>query len=214
MRLKAGKKSKVFLSMLAAVLALGWWLVRETPEYAIAELANPTELRTLGERGANSRLNQIVFWLYEAEEDGRNLTNVLATALWTVYRNETQRDLVQSGLLRNFTIARQLGLLTNAHQNVEQLQRGRSATITIGPYAGEKTEVDHIVPRSLAPELDNELANLELMPASLNRKKSDRVTSRQVTHAEKLFAAGLLMPETLERVRTQAQVGTAVDREP
>lgn len=214
MRLKVGKKSKVFLSMLAAVLALAWWLVRETPEFAIAELANPTELRTLGERGANSRLNQIVFWLHEAEENGRNLTNVLATALWTVYRNETQRDLVQSGLLRNFTIARQLGLLTNAHQNLEQLRRGRAPTITSGPYAGEKTEVDHIVPRSLAPELDNELANLELMPASLNRKKSDRVTSRQVTHAERLFAAGLLMPETLERVRAQAQVDSAVDREP
>ena len=214
MRLKVGKKSKVFLSMLAAVLALAWWLVRETPEFAIAELANPTELRTLGERGANSRLNQIVFWLHEAEENGRNLTNVLATALWTVYRNETQRDLVQSGLLRNFTIARQLGSLTNAHQNLEQLRRGRAPTITSGPYAGEKTEVDHIVPRSLAPELDNELANLELMPASLNRKKSDRVTSRQVTHAERLFAAGLLMPETLERVRAQAQVDSAVDREP
>lgn len=205
MRPKVGKKSKVFLSMLAAVLALAWWLVRETPEFAIAELANPTELRTLGERGANSRLNQIVFWLHEAEGNGRNLTNVLATALWTVYRNETQRDLVQSGLLRNFTIARQLGLLTNAHQNLEQLRKGRAPTITSGPYAGEKTEVDHIVPRSLAPELDNELANLELMPASLNRKKSDRVNSRQVTHAEKLFAAGLLMPETLERVRTQAK---------
>jgi len=212
MRLKVGKKSKVFLSMLAAVLALAWWLVRETPEFAIADLANPAELRTLGERGANSRLNQIVFWLYEAEQESRNLTNVLATALWTVYRNETQRDLVQAGLLRNFTIARQLGLLTNAHQNVEQLQRGRSATITIGPYAGEKTEVDHIVPRSLAPELDNELANLELMPASLNRKKSDRVTSRQVAHAEKISAAGLLMPETLERVR--AQVSSVGDREP
>lgn len=205
MRLKVGKKSKLFLTGLAALLALAWWLVRQTPEYAIADLTNPTELRTLGERGANARLNQIVFSLYEAEQGGRNLTNVLTTALWAVYRNETQRDLVQASLLRNFTIARQLGLLTNAHQNLEQLQRGRSPIITAGPYAGEKTEVDHIVPRSLAPELDNELANLELMPASLNRKKSDRVTSRQVTHAEKLFAAGLLSEAVLERVRTLAE---------
>lgn len=212
MRFKAGKKAKLFLTILTALLALAWWLIRQTPEFAIANLANPTELRTLGERGANSRLNQIVFWLYDADQAGRNLTNVLATALWTVYRNESQRDLVQSSLLRNFTIARQLGLLTNAHQNLEQLHRGRSPVITSGPYAGEKTEVDHIVPRSIAPETDNELANLELMPASLNRKKSDRVTSRQVAHAEKLFAAGLLRPETLERVR--AQVGAAASREP
>jgi hypothetical protein len=204
MRLKVGKKSKLFLTILTALLALAWWFVRQTPEFAIAGLANPTELQTLGERGANPRLNQIIFWLHEAEQDGDNLTNVLAIALWTVYRNEAQRDLVQSGLLRNFTIARQLGLLTVAQQNLEQLRRGRAPTITAGPYSGEKTEVDHIVPRSLAPETDNELGNLELMPASVNRRKSNRVNSRQVTHAEKLFEAGLLKAESLERVRNQA----------
>jgi hypothetical protein len=204
MRLKLGKKAKLFLTILTAVLALGWWLVRQTPEFAIADLADPTELQALGERGANSRLNQIIFWLREAETKGNNLTNVLAIALWTVYRNEAQRDLVQSGLLRNFTIAGQLGLL-EAQPNLEQLRQGRSATITAGPYAGEKTEVDHIVPRSLAPEVDNELGNLELLPASLNRKKSNRVNSRQVTHAERLFEAGLLKTESLERVRNQAK---------
>jgi hypothetical protein len=204
MRLKLGKKSKLVLTILTALLALAWWLVRQTPEFAIADLADPTELRELGERGANPRLNQIIFWLHKAETKGNNLTNVLAIALWTVYRNEVQRDLVQSGLLRNFFIAGQLGLL-EAQPNLEQLRQGRSATITAGPYAGEKAEVDHIVPRSLAPETDNELGNLELMPASLNRKKSNRVNSRQVTHAERLFEAGLLKAESLERVRNQAK---------
>src|SRR5688500_16827377 len=141
MRLKAGKKAKLFVTILTALLALAWWLVRQTPEFAIADLADPTELRALGERGANSRLNQIVFRLHEAERNGRNLTNVLAIALWTVYRNQAQRDLVQASLLRNFVIAQRLGLLTAEHQNLEQLQRGRSPTITVGPYSGEKTEV-------------------------------------------------------------------------
>ena len=208
-----GKKAKLLLSLLAAGLALAGWLVRQSPEFAIADLANPTELRTLGERGANSRLNQIVFRLHEAERSGRNPTNVLATALWVVYRNEAHRDLVQVSLIRNLTIAHRLGLLTDTHENLAQLQRGRSPTITSGPYAGEKTEVDHIVPRSLAPELDNELANLELMPASLNRRKSNRVTSRQMAHAEKLLAAGLLRPGTLERVGAQA-TGSGVDQQP
>lgn len=207
MRFKAGKKAKLFLTILTALVALAWWFIRQTPEFAISELANPTELRSLGERGANSRLNQIVFQLHEAERSGRNLTNVLGVALWSVYRNEAQRDLVQASLLRNLVIAQRLGLLTAAHQNLEQLQRGRSPIITTGPYAGEKTEVDHIVPRSLAPETDNELGNLELMPASLNRKKSNRVTSRQVAHAELLFQAGLLTAESLERVRAQLRAG-------
>lgn len=207
MRFKAGKKAKLFLTILTALLALAWWLIQQTPEFAISELANPAELRSLGERGANSRLNQIVFHLHQAERDGRDLTNVLGIALWSVYRNEAQRDLVQGSLLRNLAIAQRLGLLTTEHQNLEQLQRGRAPTITTGPYAGEKTEVDHIVPRSLAPETDNELGNLELMPASLNRKKSNRVSSRQIEHAELLFKAGLLTAESLERVRNQARAG-------
>ncbi|MGC3957099.1 MAG: HNH endonuclease domain-containing protein [Verrucomicrobiota bacterium] len=207
MRFKAGKKAKLFLTILTALLALGWWFIRQTPEFVIADLANPTELRALGERGANSRLNEIVFQLHEAERNGRNLTNVLGVALWSVYRNEAQRDLVQGSLLRNLAIAQRLGLLAGEHQNLEQLHRGRSPTITTGPYAGEKTEVDHIVPRSLAPETDNELGNLELMPASLNRKKSNHVSSRQITHAELLFKAGLLTAESLERVRAQVRTG-------
>jgi hypothetical protein len=204
-RRKTGRKAKLLVTVLTALLALTWWLVRQTPEFVIAGLADPTELRTLGERGANSRLNQIVFHLHTAAQQGRNPTNVLAIALWPVYRNESQRDLVQGGLLRNLVIARQLGLLTVDHQNLDQLERGRSATITTGPYKGEKTEVDHIVPRSLAPEVDNELGNLELMPESLNRTKSDRIGTRQVKHAELLFNAGLLTAESMEQIQAQAR---------
>ena len=209
MRRKTGRQAKLFLTILTALLALAGWLVSQTPEFAIAGLADPAELRTLGERGANSRLNQIVFQLHVAEQKGRNPTNVLAMALWPGYRNEAQRDLVQAALLRSLVIAQRLGLLTVKHQNLEQLQRGRAPTITIGPYMGEKTEVDHIVPRSLAPEVDNELGNLELMPESLNRKKSDRVGTRQVKHAELLYNAGLLTAESMDRIRAQARMRPA-----
>jgi hypothetical protein len=34
--------------------------------------------------------------------------------------------------------------------------------------------VDHIIPRSVAPELDNLIANLELMPQRMNAGKRDR----------------------------------------
>lgn len=208
-RRNSGRQAKLFLTILTALLALGWWLISQTPEFAIAGLADPAELRSLGERGANSRLNQIVFQLHAAEQQGRNPTNVLAFALWPGYRNEAHRDLVKSGLLRNLVIAQRLGLFTAEHRNLDQLQRGRAPTIAIGPYTGEKTEVDHIVPRSLAPEVDNELGNLELMPESLNRKKSDRVGARQLKHAELLFNARLLTAESMERIRAQARMKPA-----
>jgi len=209
MGLNQDQKSKLFLVVLAVAMAVAWWFGRATPERIIAGLADPEELATLGERGANPRVNELVFWLNAVELEGKNVTNVLAVVLRDVYPAESQRQLVQTALLRNLTIAHRLGLLTETNQNLEQLQRGRSPTITSGPYTGEKTEVDHIVPRSLAPETDNELANLELMPTSLNRKKSNRVNSRHVSHAEKLFQAGLLTVESLERVKTQARLNPA-----
>ena len=45
--------------------------------------------------------------------------------------------------------------------------------LTRGPYAGHTAEADHIVPLAYASEVGNELANLELLWAALNRAKSD-----------------------------------------
>jgi hypothetical protein len=206
MRRKRGKKPGLILTVLMAIAALGWWFLQQSPEFVIAGLADPMELRELGERGANPRLNQIVYWLHEVEHAGDDPTKVLAVALARVYGSAAQRELVQAGLLRNLNIAHRLGLLTPEHGNLEQLKQGRSPTITMGPYAGEKTEVDHILPRSLAPELDNELANLELTPASLNRQKSNRVNERHLSVAEQFYQAGLLTAESRERVRAQARL--------
>jgi hypothetical protein len=51
--------------------------------------------------------------------------------------------------------------------------------------------VDHIIPRSVAPELDNCIANLELMPLRLNQSKGDSIGDRQRSLARKLHSAGL-----------------------
>ena len=52
--------------------------------------------------------------------------------------------------------------------------------------------VDHIIPRAVVPELDNVIANLELMPLRLNQSKNDKIGDRQKDLAGKLHAAGLL----------------------
>ena len=61
--------------------------------------------------------------------------------------------------------------------------------ITKGPYAGEKAEVDHIVPIAVAPHCGNWLSNLEFMPRTLNRWKSDKLTERGASLFKKLLAA-------------------------
>jgi hypothetical protein len=55
--------------------------------------------------------------------------------------------------------------------------------------------VGNIAFPAIAPTLDKVLANLELMPHSLNIRKGAKVGQRQIDLANKLLQAGLLTPE-------------------
>jgi hypothetical protein len=55
-----------------------------------------------------------------------------------------------------------------------------------GPYAGQKTHVDHIIPVSRAPELNANMANLRILPESINIARSN-VLDRDALHAAQLF---------------------------
>ncbi len=166
-----------------------------TPALAIANLTDPAKLATLkGERAANPRLQKCVYWLAYAEEQGMKPEAVLDEA---AELNKTKgtpyAGFVRWGLLNNLKIAKELGLLTPA--GMAELRRGKSATITKGEYAGQEAEADHTIPRAVCPELQNQVMNLELLPASLNRSKSDKITDRARVFAKELYDAGLLSEE-------------------
>jgi hypothetical protein len=72
------------------------------------------------------------------------------------------------------------------------LRKGNAPTITKGPYAGEIVTGDHIIPRSVCPELDNALYNLEMMPLTLNQRKSAKIGQRQMDLAKRWNTDGLL----------------------
>jgi hypothetical protein len=166
---------------------------------ALKEQTDPAKLATLGKRGANPRVNRIVFYLHEAQASG----TAPAVALDLAFRENGTTGLVaviskQTQLL-NFKHAQDWGLLTKA--NLEKLKRGDAPTITKGRSKGQETDVDHIVPVSLAPEAGNSLANLELLPASVNRSKGAGIGWREARFAGRLNEAGLLNTGTLWGVR-------------
>ena len=101
-------------------------------------------------------------------------------------------------MVRNLSIAEKLGATTP--QDIDDMSKGKTGDVRNGPYAGQLLSVDHIIPRAVAPELDNVIANLELMPLTMNMSKNDKVTSRQVDFAKKMNAAGLLSSAGLEAV--------------
>jgi hypothetical protein len=171
--------------------------------FVIANLSDPKKLATLGERAANPRLNKIVYWLHEADGWLMSSETAVGLAQFINGTGDPRASLVKESLLRNLKIADELGLLTD--DNKKLLRNGKAAVVTKGPKAGSKAEIDHIVPYSLAPEAGNELANLEMMPQEMNRAKSNRVGSRHLSHAEKLYSAGLITKESLAKVRARAK---------
>ena len=100
--------------------------------------------------------------------------------------------------MRNHDIAAKLGCLDAA--GLAEMRRGKSATVQKGPYRGQELSVDHIIPRAVVPELDNVIANLELLPLRLNESKNSKIGDRQRDLAKKFYHAGLLSSKGLEAV--------------
>jgi len=185
---------KLLLALLLAA-APSLMAAPSTAVVAIAAQTEPAKLATLkGERAANPRLQKCVYWLAYAEEQGEKPEVVLdESAKLNQTEGTPYAGFVRWGLLENLKIARELGLLTP--EGMAELRRGKSATITKGQYAGQEAEADHVIPRTLCPELQNQVMNLELLPASLNRAKSAKVTERAKVFAKELYEAKLLSEE-------------------
>lgn len=163
----------------------------ETYTGKLTPLIAPAKLATLGERGANPRIQKAVAILEDARADGFAVALVASNAVAVAgYTNALLAEMTRAGLARNHDIATKLGVLTP--EGLERMRRGNSPTITLGPYKGDKATVNHIVPRAVAPELGRVIANLELMPGKLNSSKGDKIGDRQRAYARKFQAAGVL----------------------
>ena len=172
----------------------------DTIREALVNLCDPAKIATISaERGANPRVRKICYWLEMARRDGRDpaveMREVMAAVGWG---GTAKGELTAEAMVRNRVIAERLGCLDEA--GMADLRRGSAPTIRTGPYAGDQLSVDHIIPRSVCPELDTTLANLELMPLRMNRAKSNSIGERQVDMAKKFNAAGLLSKQGLDAV--------------
>ncbi len=167
----------------------------------IASLVSPAKLATLGKRGANPRVQKAVYLLAIARDEGEKPIDVIQDALTHAgYTNAGFAALTKAALLRNLDIADKLGCLN--HAGLHEMRRGRAPTVMRGPYKGDQLSVDHIIPRSVTSELDNVIANLELMPLRMNKGKSAKIGARQVALARELFDAGGLSKAGLKAVES------------
>jgi len=188
--------------MLALLLAATPSIIAapSTAAVAIAAQTDPAKLATLkGEGAANPRLQKCVYWLAYAEEQGEKPEVVLdESAKLNNTAGTPYAGFLSWGLLEDLKIAKELGLLTS--EGMAELKRGKSATITKGQYVGQEAEAGLVIPKTVCPELQNQVMNLELLPASLNRARSEKVTDRAKVFAKELYEAKLLSEEGWESV--------------
>ena len=174
----------------------------ERNEFAanLAPLLDPAKLDSLkGKRAATPRLRKACYWLEMARRAGRDPGEVIDQAHALLTPHSAKRLQCQKGsLVRNRIILERLGCLDEA--GMTKLRKGNAPTITKGPYAGEIVTGDHIIPRSVTPELDNTLYNLEMIPLTLNQRKAAKVTQRQIDLAKRWNKYGLLSDKGLRAV--------------
>lgn len=182
------------LAVAVCLILTGQVVAADLAVTAVASLIAPAKLGTLqGERAANRRVLKCVYWLNDARLRGLEPKAIIDQAqTLNLSGDQGRASLVEAALLRNLEIAEKLGCLTAV--NLERMRRGHSPVISRGPYAGEPAEIDHIVPLAVEPSLGKEIANLELMPRTLNRRKGATMGARQQAYLEKFRQADLLDP--------------------
>ena len=185
---------KLLLTLLLAA-APSIMAAPSTAAVAIAAQTDPAKLATLkGERAANPRMQRCVYWLATAEAAGEQPGAVLDEAARLNGTTGTPyAGFIRWGMIENLRLAKEYGILTP--EGMAELRRGKSATITKGEYAGQEAEADHVIPVAVCPELRNQVMNLELLPAKLNRSKGAKIGERQKVFSKELHDAKLLSDE-------------------
>ena len=151
----------------------------------VRSLLDPAKLSTLRPRSASDRIDKAMYWLHASPDPAAVMAAVVADYGWT---DTPKGELLAERILGNLAILESLGCLTP--ENLELLRRGRAPTITLGPFAGEIVELDHIVPVAHAPHWSNLVPNHRYLPQSENRSKGDQMGPREIEYERVLISAG------------------------
>ena len=166
----------------------------------LSELIDPEALDKIRrKRGATPRLREACYWLEMGRRNGEDVEAMIDQAYeYCSYPLGHRTRESKRSLVANVKILRELGCL--GEQGMGKLRTGNAPMIAVGEFAEEIATVDHSIPRSICPELDNRIYNLRFMPESLNQKKSNKITERERELAREWHAMGLLSVDGVSSV--------------
>ncbi len=193
-----------FLLLILVAVVLPLHARPDTPDAIareiLAPLLDPAKVATLkGDRPANPRLYKVLYWLETATRLGGEPGEVIETAQRVTGNDGTVAATAdKTAILRNRRTLDSLGCFTV--EGMMKLRKGGSPTITRGEQAGMAIALDHVLPRSVVPELATRFFNLEAISAYENRIKSNRISPRELGLARRWYRVGLLSTEGLKAV--------------
>lgn len=152
------------------------------------------------ERGSNETMRIVNYKIYQAHSDGLDIEKLLELAQPTHLQPPPLAKLNSKRFKDNLRLGIEYGIY-EGEANLKALAYGKAPTITKGEFAGERIDVEHVVPKSIAPGLDNILANLMWYPASLNQSKNNTITQEAMDMAEVFADEGILQTDELLAVK-------------
>jgi hypothetical protein len=197
------------LFALVAALMLPLRAAPESPQAIateiLAPLLDPVKVATLkGDRPANTRLYKVLYWLETARRAGGDVSAVLDAAQVRAHYAETPGARADKiAISGNRKALEDFGCFTV--EGMAKLRKGGSPTITQGPHAGDSIALDHVLPRSVVPELAARFYNLEAIASRVNLAKSATITRREVAIARRWRREELLSSEGLGATEAAAQ---------
>ena len=175
------------------------FLLKNSSDYHITQakslLNEMDQLKPDGTRSGNPLFKKVLFHLEGARQAGVSYESSLNQIYRESSRVPALVQLRKQALLNNMKSCRQLGLVTP--ENMQRLEQGLAPVVTKGnaKYIGETVEVDHSVPirgpigRAV---YENEPANLQMLPKSINREKRAFADTKSPGREAKLDRAYLM----------------------
>lgn len=167
---------------------------------AVASLTDFAKLDTLrGDRAANNRVRKISYHLELARRAGFQPSEIIAEG-YELNGGAGSRRAQESttASLANHRDLSAWGCFDA--EGMTNLRRGRAPTIKRGLFTGQIVTVDHTLPRSIVPELDEALYNLRVMPEAANQSKGNSITPEAIETARGWQPGGLPSEQGFEAV--------------
>ena len=195
-----------FLLSCFNAIAIQITAVAQTPEKIaneiLAPLLDPAKVANLkGDRPANTRLYKILYWIETAQRAGAEASTVIDTAqVKAGYGASVAAIADKQAILWSFKNLDAWGCFDD--KGMEKMRKGGSPIITKGESIGDSIAIDHVLPRSIVPELAARFYNLEAIPAKKNLLKSANITEREINLARRWHREKLLSLNGLRAVET------------